>query len=999
MDKTIIRDDVVLNIPSGINFIRELADFILSRYADPHNPMAITDTLVLLPTRRAKRLLQKQLLGTSEQTSVILPRIHTLGDLDEDDMDSVLLSGIGHNLPEDLKNIPPALPRMRRQIMLARLVEAIPGYTQNYEQTLQLAGALGSFLDHVYTENLSWDSLETLVPENLAEHWQITLDFLKIITREWPKILADEDMIDYADRRNRLLLRLNKIWNDSPPQTPVIIAGSTGSIPAVAGLLKTVSTLPKGHVILPALDNLMDDEDWAYVDPVHPQHGLKTLLTHMEVNRAAVKTLSKCGTPDEWRQRFISETMRPADTTDKWLHLNDEAIPLGIFSNIGVLECQNQQEEALAINLVFRETLEDPEKTAVLVTPDRDLVSRVLSIAKRWNMPVDDSAGTPLSETDSGIFSCLALRTICQHFSPVSLLSLLKHPHCTILDDDAVTALDLALRGLKPPEGFDGLRFAVNRHFTEIEKRHKADPENHALCLDVLDHLKDIFTNIQDLQKTYKVKDLLQSHMHLLDTLENNSGIATDPAFTDFIEELSGCVSDTDALTLPDYETLFTSFISNKTVRPSIDTHTRLRILGQLEARLIDADVVIMAGLNEGTWPPSSKHDPWMSRQMRHDFGLPTHEQATSLAAHDFVQCLSASNVIVTRCLIEDGTPTLPARWLLRMETILKACGYERGILFNNRPYVQWARKLDQSSYFLPFNRPAPSPPVDKRPRKLSATAIEKWLKDPYTIYARYILKLRPLDDLENLSEQALRGSILHETLEQFIRAYPDDLPEDAPLHLRELLKKTIRKHTGKNLKNTAEWGFWINRTEHLLERYLIYERAHRENARPVLLEANGEMTLDTQRPFALTARADRIDQSRNGHIIIDYKSAGSFTKSGLLNGMQTQMPVEALILLEGGFSGLSKNTTVADAQYWVFNDLQNGIKVTATSDKTQDILKITQEKLHALIDAFDQEDMAYFNLPNPSNTLRFNDYEHLSRIREWGVIHTDADSAAQGDV
>ena len=117
-------------------------------------------------------------------------------------------------------------------------------------------------MDQIYTENLDMADLATLVPENFAEHWQITLQFLEILSEHWPKILAEHHVIDHADRRNRLILALADFWNTHPPIAPIIAAGSPGSLPSTARLLSVISGLPQGRIILPGLDTNCDEESW-----------------------------------------------------------------------------------------------------------------------------------------------------------------------------------------------------------------------------------------------------------------------------------------------------------------------------------------------------------------------------------------------------------------------------------------------------------------------------------------------------------------------------------------------------------------------------------------------------------------------------------------------------------------------------------------------------------------------------------------------------------------
>ena len=119
-----------------------------------------------------------------------------------------------------------------------------------------------------------------------------------------------------------------------------------------------------------------------------------------------------------------------------------------------------------------------------------------------------------------------------------------------------------------------------------------------------------------------------------------------------------------------------------------------------------------------------------------------------------------------------DGTPAIASRWLQRLTQLT------RGLELESRlapaiDYLALARILrpESTGTEAASHRPAPRPPVASRPRRLSVTEIETWLRDPYAIYARHVLKLRPLDALDAETVGPLNcGSALHRALELFVQ-------------------------------------------------------------------------------------------------------------------------------------------------------------------------------------------------------------------------------------
>ena len=247
---------------------------------------------------------------------------------------------------------------------------------------------------------------------------------------------------------------------------------------------------------------------------------------------------------------------------------------------------------------------------------------------------------------------------------------------------------------------------------------------------------------------------------------EEPAGSALAAAFDDLIGtgRPSGLM-----VQLGDYADVFQTAFADRMVRRPESPRAHLHIFGQLEARLTESDRVILGGLVEGVWPPAPRIDPWLSRPMRHELGLDLPERRIGLSAHDFAQLLGADDVILAHSAKVGGAPAVASRFLHRMEAVAGE-GAGRAAKAAGEKYVHFAAELDQPDKVEPIAQPAPKPPRATRPLKLSVTAIEDWLRDPYTIYAKYILKLDPLDPVDMPLSAADRGSAIHEAFGEFTK-------------------------------------------------------------------------------------------------------------------------------------------------------------------------------------------------------------------------------------
>ncbi len=985
----------VWNIPSGLPFSRVLAGALLAETAVQKEDLG--RLLVFLPTRRACRVLQEAFLKGSGSDALLLPKMQPIGDLDEE---MISLSALGLENTEVFAHIPPPLSRVKREVLLGTAIQKLyPAYS--LDQALLLARALGHLMDQIYTENLDLGRLVHLVPEDFAEHWQITIGFLEILSVKWPEILAEEGRIDYADARNRKIQALCGIWQENPPPYPVIAAGSTGSIPATAGLLDVIAGLEKGRVILPGLDQDLDSESWEALLETHPQYGFKILLERMGLSRTAVRNMTEesvsCPVLPA-RRTLVREMMRPSETVYCWERLLDNTEQKALLSkaceNVSLLVCDHPRQEAETIAIILRECIEHKDRTACFITPDRMLARRVSIACERWGITLDDSAGNSLDKMAAGTFLLLALGVIVHDVAPVSLLAFLKHEYCACERADVET-LDEALRGIRPAKGFDGL-------IGHVESLEKFPPLKRQAAVDFLKEVKRSFAPLTALDfstdHSVALSESMKAHVRVCeqfaqgkDPSENNGLLWRGPAGQALSSFLSEIMQETGLLMLSsvaEYHKTLAHFMSHTAVRPAYGTHPRVQILGQLEARLIDADLVILGGLNEGTWPPDPAEDPWMSRPMRAQFGLPSLERSTGLSAHDFVQGFCNKNVVLTRARENQGVLTVPARWLLRLEAVMKAAGLSQEQLSGASSALYWAKSRYNPERIRLVDRPAPCPPVNTRPRKLSVTKIETWMKDPYGIYAGVILGLKKWKELESPVDSAEKGSLIHKILERFVEEYREHWPDNPEKILHDIAREELEKRH----EDPAVWYFWWAQFSRFVSWFVTHEMQWRKRAHTLAVEIKGTLTLQTHTlPFLLEGRVDRLDRfhAAGGAIVIDYKSGGTFSEKHMKTGHSPQLPLEALMVSQGGFEHWGP-LPVQALQYWLLYGRDEKKNIVGLEEGLEDLLEKTRAGLMALIEAFDDPAMPYYSVPRIEHAPRFNDYAHLARIKEWGLQEED---------
>ncbi len=965
-------------IPAGAPFLEALAAGILRRFGA--DPLALSRVTILLPTRRACRSLAEAFLRQRQGAALLLPSIRPLGDVDEDELDLRGLNGDGR-LP---------IPDLERALLLTRLLRAAPLAGGDIANAYSLALSLGDLLDAAATEEVGLDRLPEIVPAELAQHWQVTLDFLAVIRQHWPVIKAERNGLDAAEHRRNSMLAWIEHWRQNPPADPVIAAGSTGTIPATARLLHLVARLPQGAVVLPGLDLALSETAWqgALDEPTHPQHALALLLNKLGATRGDVQPWPEAGASPA-RAALLGEALLPPGETHRWRELPPP--PDAAFAGLQRLEAPGPREEALAIALALRESLEQPGRTAALITPDRGLARRVAAELQRYGIAVDDSAGRALAETAPAVFLRLCVASISQGFAPVPLLALLKHPFCALGETRRdllrwVRRLEKATlrRGPIPGEGLAAIQGMLK-------------PDQHDDLLPLLEKLRLACAPLLDVMAEAEagLPQLAQALVQSAEALAAPPPGETPPLWQrEAGEALHGLMLEWQEqgaalgpLPVAAWPRLFEALLQGHVVRPRYGSHPRLAILGLLEARLVHADRIILGGLNEGTWPPQAKEDAWLSRPMRAALGLPPPERRLGQTAHDFVQAAARPDVILSRAAKLDGTPTVPARWLLRLEARLGDDPRWAATLAPH--YLDWAERLDQPAHFQTPQPPRPTPPLAARPRSLSVTDIELWVRDPYALYAKRVLKLPKLGDLAEPVDARLRGTAIHTALDIFLKRHGDTLPDDATA-LTELLELG-RAEFAPWLNRAEVAALWWPRFERAMRWFIGYERERRARGfRPALLEQDGSLLLPGD--FTLKARADRIDRHRNGALaVLDYKTGTPPTEKQVYSGLAPQLALEAAIAKAGGFAGLAPGP-VAELVYIRLHGgekpgeerrIESSPKAKEPVPPADELADLALERLRLWVAKFDDPATPYLSRPRPQFIDYAGDYDHLARAAE----------------
>lgn len=983
----------VYSIAAHRGFADALVAGLIPRYAQ--DDVGLARLTLLLPSRRAERIVTEAFIRLSGG-GMLLPRMAVVGDLDLDETLGPLLDPLGAG-----SAIPPAADPTRRWLRLAQLLKAELGEdAPKAPGLLRLAQETGRTMDRLAVEGIELDDLlqdrVAGIVGDLADHWRQATRLFATVQAHWLADLAERGEVDPPERRNLLFQYAARRWRETPPAHPVVAAGVTSASPALAALLRTIAETPRGAVILPDLDLSLDRDVWAALgtagapegpdDPpfgerdavTHPQYHLKLLLNRMGVNRDEVQPWHRAGlaaAPPE-RSRAISNLFLPPAASAGWVDLPAAQRRL---SGVRLMQSAHPGEEAQAIAILIRQALEQPERRVALITPDRGLAGRVIAQLKRWGIAADDTAGRPLPQTSAGRALLLLAEVAAEAAAPVPLLALLQHPLVRAGEGrrdwlERVRALDLELRGPRPAPGLPPLHAAIDK----LAKR--ADGED---IRSWWGEVETVLTPLLDWAEEVPLADALDLLCAGGEALCGDalwSG-ADGRALAAFIEDLrEGARAIGTVIGPRDLPAVLRDAMDRVAVRPPWGGHPRVAIYGLLEARMSRADLVICAGLTEGSWPASPSPEALLPPAVLRALGVPGAEFRIGLSAHDLAGALGAPEVVLSHALRDEGGPVIPSRFVMRVEAMLGELADQH----REVEAVALARQIDRATPAPAYPQPKPMPSAQQRDVPLAVTAIDRLRGDPYQFYAQAILGLRSLDALDAEPTAAWKGTVVHRVLERWHKSEggAGELLALASEELAAMQAHPLVRH------------LWWPRLSKALEWIDAEVRAAAAQGRTVAVsEKTGEMTfMDVK----VHGRADRIDRLPDGALaVVDYKTGAPPTPRMVEEGFALQLGVIGLIARDGGFAGVTGEPE--RFEYWSLGKSKAKTSETGFGYAAEPILEdkkksgIPREAFLDTIEGFLADAIRRWIKGNEPFTARlnpdlggYNDYDQLMRLDEW---------------
>ena len=606
-----------------------------------------------------------------------------------------------------------------------------------------------------------------------------------------------------------------------------------------------------------------------------------------------------------------------------------------------VFAAVSAEQEAQAVDVTVREWLLEGRTSIGVVVNDRVTARRARALLERAEVLVEDEAGWAFSTTSAATAIGRWLDIAANEAYYRDLLDLLKSPFA--FSDLPREARHAAVWRL---EAYARDKSVVSglQNFLALAKS-RGDSE-------VAGMLQRVERGLAMLGRGRRpIARWLDALVASLDEIGVTRGFAEDTAGEQLLElfaRLRHQLSD-EPLAIPYAEwrrwlarELETAAFRDRAIRsPVVFTH-----LGAAQLRRFNA--VLLLGCDAAHFPGADPATLFFNQAVRAELGLSTNVQRVSRLERQLAALLASCEVAVAtwQCRSPAGEPNLLSPQLERL-TALHALAY--GGSLEDRELGGRLHRAEvhfsEAPQLVATAVPGPRIPRELIPGKISASGYNSLMACPYQFYARYVLGLAELDDVQEELEKRDYGQLVHDVLARFHSKHPRILdldPAEAVRALETLSEQAFSDIVSRNYLERA----WLMRWLGLIGRYVEWQRSREQEgwswhaaevARDVVIETPGG------RKLTLRGRLDRVDTNAGGTFaVVDYKTQRSQTLKEKLQapGEDVQLAVYAL-LWDGE----------VDAAMFLSME-REGVVEVGVDRKLSELAEATRTRLGAVYDA-----------------------------------------------
>ena len=918
------------NISSSYNFLKSLHSWIINNFQN------LSTIKVILPNRRSCNELK--LIFQENNFCGFLPQIKSLSDIDIEDFSEYLEND--EELFMEILNAQKMDP-LEAVFFISNQIKKLDIFGKiNFEQSCKIAIKIQEIFDEIEFEQINLAKLNEINDINLSLHRQVTLEFIKDFYTQTKANLIKNNLYFSSAYQNFIIDKYYEILQNKKPEKTIIIAGSTGSLNCGKKLIKAISQLKNGHVVFNNLEiskfkNLNEN---IYAND--PQFFNILLLKFLEINHNQVNDIkiSKHLMSSQFRKEFISELTKINDQIISWQnfinHPNINEIKNDIIDNFMLIEANNIIDEAMIIADIIAKNYHKNnhgDYNIAIICNNQQLQKTIEYSLQTLDISYNNTNAINITNNSLILFIINILQLLESDFNSYQLLSIFKHQLFAFVDQQLISNFEIKI--LRQARKYSGLKGIIDSL--------KNDQE-----------LEIFFNNFLSILPKEKTIDSIILSIEKLANKTWDNIISTNDAgdeinlFFKNLLHLKYQISNAS-----EFEFLCSQIsYFQRDQKPN----KSIKILSNIEARLLSFDLVILCGLNYGDFPQIID-DNWLGKQISRELGIDRQNKKIGQNAFDFSNYLTNPKVVLSRSIANADKAFIPSPFILKFKTLIQKIN-----IFDFKIIKNYQENFPLITLQNP-EIPSICVPLEYLPNKISITKISQLLNDPYSYYVDKILNINELNSIDYQPSSREFGSFVHKALEVFV--------ENKNNHHKFL------EIFNNYFVNIEARYTWYARFEKIFTNFLKFNNNFLSSKN--LLEQHVNHIF---KGIKIYGKIDRItiDDFQN-FTIIDYKTGLPPSKKSVQNGIELQLTLSALLLEKSGICLAEK---IQQLYYWQLGiNLNNPLKKNI-DDKISnlDLIKNTEQIIDQLITKYFIENKPFIANENTINS----NIKNIARTEEW---------------
>ncbi len=643
------------------------------------------------------------------------------------------------------------------------------------------------------------------------------------------------------------------------------------------------------------------------------------------------------------------------------------------------------EEHAWGIYIAVRRWLEQKHHRIGLVSLDRKLSRRIGAIFARYNIPLIDYSGWELSTTSSAAAFRHVLGSTEGAPDIKTVLELMRSPYCDleVEHSDAIVAADCI-------EDLLGNRKIRHSSIDKALEKRKTAESGNPLSITLANKIITALIPIERLRdgREHPYAEYFECLFAAMKNLGMYKKLSADHAGERIISELQQLYKavkiEGERASFNVWQTLILYRLERSNFMPDCPEHG-VFLMNPGQAELMQFDALAIIALDSSHFPHSPQIGGLINENIRRELGLETYEQSVGTQFMLFRTLLESAEHLLLSCQqYNKDRQVMPSAWLTAIRDFHQIA-YDDLSDHDLQSMAQRCSSLslgtEQGLDAQIQNIAKPTAPKQLWPQRLSVSGYQRMIDCPYQFYARYILKIYSRREVSDHWDAMDYGSYLHDCLQE-LHARLNEFYKP-PIWVTEKRSEIIalaleilqEKFKGVEFSNYVNHFLFTDANEAIT--YYVDWMIERQQEQAIsATSSEQELEEELAENLSMLGKADLILQTREGSILVDYKTGNLARKKDIENGEHIQLTSYALL-----------DKSINTAIYLALGAKNRGEQRTLQSEELAEYRDKNLSRLLSIKADYDSE-QPLSAWGNKQNVCKYCDYAGLCRRSAWDEYH-----------